>query len=194
MIESLHGRLLEKAIDSIIVDVHGVGYGLRIPLSTYYALPDEGKPVGLFVYTYVKDDGIQLFGFQSKDEKEVFLRLLKIRGIGPRLSLNVLSYLPAKDFTSVLESIDFETLVRIPGVGKKMAERMLFEMKGIIEKESRGPKGLDSDLAKQARSALLNLGFPTSHIENVIREVLKEDEAVSLSDLVKKSLKRLTKI
>jgi Holliday junction DNA helicase RuvA len=194
MIESLHGKLFEKTIDSIIVDAHGVGYGLKIPLPTYYSLPDKGETVSLYVHTYMKEDAIQLFGFQTKDEKEIFLKLLKIRGIGPKLSLNIISYLPIKNLSSALEGIDFETLISIPGVGKKMAERILFEVKGIIEKESREPKGLDSEIAKQARSALVNLGFPSSQTENVIKEILKVDNSLSLENLIRKSLKRLIKI
>lgn len=194
MIESLHGKLFEKTIDSIIVDAHGVGYGLKIPLPTYYALPEKGETVSLYVHTYMKEDAIQLFGFQTKDEKEIFLKLLKIRGIGPKLSLNIISYLPIKNLSSALEGIDFETLISIPGVGKKMAERILFEVKGIIEKESKEPKGLDSEIAKQARSALVNLGFPSSQTENVIKEILKVDNSLSLENLIRKSLKRLIKI
>jgi len=193
MIESLHGKLFEKTIDSIIVDAHGVGYGLKIPLPTYYALPGKGETVSLYVHTYMKEDAIQLFGFQTKDEKEIFLKLLKIRGIGPKLSLNIISYLPIKNLSSALEGIDFETLISIPGVGKKMAERILFEVKGIIEKESKEPKGLDSEIAKQARSALVNLGFPSSQTENVIKEILKVDNSLSLENLIRKSLKRLIK-
>lgn len=194
MIELLHGKLYEKAIDGIIIDAHGVGYGVKVPLPTFYALPEKGEQVNLYVHTYMKEDGIQLFGFQTKDEKEIFLRLLKIRGIGPKLSLNILSYLPIKDLASTLEGINFQTLISIPGVGKKMAERILFEVKGIIEKETKDMKELDSDLARQAKSALMNLGFPSSQTESVIKEILKEDKLISLKDLVKKSLKSLTKI
>jgi Holliday junction DNA helicase RuvA len=195
MIESLHGKLFEKAIDSIIVDTHGVGYGLKIPLTTYYALPEQGNNVSLYVHTYMKEDSIQLFGFLSKDEKDIFLRFLKIRGIGPKLSLNILSYLPVKDLSSTLSGIDFDTLISIPGVGKKMAERILFEVKGIIEKEEpKETKGIDSETAKQARSALINLGFPSSQTEKAIKEVLKEDKSMPLEFLIKRSLKHLTKI
>lgn len=194
MIESLHGKLFEKTIGSIVVDTNGVGYGLRIPLTTYYVLPEKGEHVSLFVHTHMKEDAIQLFGFQSKDEKEIFLRLMKIRGVGPKLSLNILSYLPVKDLSSTLEGINFETLVSIPGVGKKMAERILFEVKGIIEKEPSEPKGLDSEIARQARSALLNLGFPLSQTEKIIKDIWKEDNSISLEHLIRKSLKRLIKI
>lgn len=195
MIESLHGKLFEKTIDSIIVDAHGVGYGLKIPLTTYYALPEQGDNVSLYVHTYMKEDSIQLFGFLSKDEKEIFLRFLKIRGIGPKLSLNILSYLPVKDLSSTLSGIDFDILISIPGVGKKMAERILFEVKGIIEKEeSKETKGIDSAIAKQARSALINLGFPSSQTEKVIKEVLKDDKSMPLEFLIRRSLKHLTKI
>jgi len=195
MIESLHGKLFEKSIDSIIVDAHGVGYGLKIPLTTYYSLPEQGDNVSLYVHTYMKEDVIQLFGFLSKEEKEIFLRFLKIRGIGPKLSLNILSYLPVKDLSPALNGIDFDILISIPGVGKKMAERILFEIKGIIEKEeSKGTKGIDSEIARQARSALINLGFPSVQTEKVIKEVLKEDKSLSLEALIRKSLKHLTKL
>ena len=195
MIESLHGRLIEKTIDGIIVDTHGVGYGLKIPLTTYYALPEKGGDVTLFVHTHIKEDAVQLFGFLSKDEKEIFLRFLKIRGVGPKLSLNILSYLPVKDLSSTLAGIDFDTLIGIPGVGKKMAERILFEVKGIIEKEnSKETKDLDSELAKQVRSALINLGFPSTQIDKVIKEIMKDDKSLSLEILIRKSLKHLTKI
>lgn len=194
MIESLQGNLFEKSIDNIIVDAHGVGYGLRIPLSTYYTLPENGENVRLYVHTYMKEDALQLFGFHTKDEKDIFQRLLKIRGVGPKLSLNILSYLPVKDLSSALEGINFETLVSIPGVGKKMAERILFEIKGIIEKESKDSKSLDAEIAKQAKSALTNLGFPSSQTENILKEAWKEDKSITLENLIRKSLKRLTKL
>jgi Holliday junction DNA helicase RuvA len=194
MIELLNGKLFEKAIDGIIVDAHGVGYGLKIPLPTFYGLPEKGEHVTLYVHTYMKEDAIQLFGFQTKNEKEIFLRLLKIRGIGPKLSLNILSYLPIKDLASTLEGINFETLITIPGVGKKMAERILFEVRGIIEKEAKDTKGLDSETARQAKSALLNLGFPSTQVEGIIKGILKEEKSIALKDLVKKSLKSLTKL
>lgn len=192
MIEALHGKLFEKSIDSIIVDASGVGYGLKIPLTTYYALPDNGKTVRLFVYTQMKEDAIQLFGFMTKDEKEIFQRLLKIRGVGPKLSLNILSYLPVTDLSSALEGIDFETLISIPGVGKKMAERILFEMKGIMERQPKGTKDAGSELSKEAKSALVNLGFPLSQAEQVVNDIYKEDKSITLEALVRQALKRLT--
>jgi Holliday junction DNA helicase RuvA len=194
MIEALHGKIFEKSIDSIIVDTHGVGYGLRIPLSTFYALPEVGDVVRLHVHTQVKEDSIQLFGFMTREEKEIFQRLLSIRGVGPKLSLNILSYLPAKNLSSALEGIDFETLVAIPGVGKKMAERILFELKGIIERKPKDSKDLGSELTNEARSALVNLGFLSSKVETAIQEIWKEDGSVTLETLVRKALKRLTNI
>lgn len=194
MIERLHGTLLEKSIGSIIIDANGVGYGLRIPLSTYYILPDSDDHVSLHVHTHMKEDGIQLFGFATKEEREIFQRLLKIRGVGPKLSLNILSYLPAEDMSSALEGINFEVLVKIPGVGKKMAERILFELKGIIEREGKGAKEPEAGVIKEAKSALANLGFHASQSEKLLKELWNEDKSVSLEALVRKSLKRLTRI
>lgn len=194
MIESLHGKLFEKNIEGIIVDTHGVGYGLKVPLSTYYELPGNGQIVTLYVYTYIKEDSIQLFGFKTREEKEIFQRLLKIRGVGPKLSLNILSYLPISDLSSALEGIDFETLVAIPGVGKKMAERILFEVKGMIDTKPKEIKGSDMELTREAKSALVNLGFPSSQTDNLVREIWNEDKSVTLETLIKKSLKRLTNL
>ncbi|OPY73847.1 MAG: Holliday junction ATP-dependent DNA helicase RuvA [Syntrophorhabdus sp. PtaU1.Bin002] len=194
MIESLHGKLFEKSIEGIIVDTHGVGYGLKVPLSTYYELPGNGQNVTLYVYTHIKEDLIQLFGFKTREEKEIFQRFLKIRGVGPKLSLNILSYLPISDLSSALEGINFETLVAIPGVGKKMAERILFEVKGMIDTKPKEVKGPDTELTREAKSALVNLGFPSSQTDNLVREVWNEDKSVTLETLIKKSLKRLTNL
>ncbi|OPX98236.1 MAG: Holliday junction ATP-dependent DNA helicase RuvA [Syntrophorhabdus sp. PtaB.Bin006] len=194
MIESLHGKLFEKSIEGIIVDTHGVGYGLKVPLSTYYELPGNGQNVTLYVYTHIKEDLIQLFGFKTREEKEIFQRFLKIRGVGPKLSLNILSYLPISDLSSALEGINFETLVAIPGVGKKMAERILFEVKGMIDTKPKEVKGPDTELMGEAKSALVNLGFPSSQTDNLVREVWNEDKSVTLETLIKKSLKRLTNL
>jgi Holliday junction DNA helicase RuvA len=194
MIESLHGKLFEKTIEGIIIDAHGVGYGLKVPLSTYYALPGNGQNVTLYVYTHIKEDSIQLFGFKTREEKGIFQRLLKIRGVGPKLSLNILSYLPISDLSSVLEGIDFETLVAIPGVGKKMAERILFEVKGMIDTKPREAKESDPELTREAKSALVNLGFSSSQTDNLVKEVWNEDKSVTLETLIKKSLKRLTNV
>ncbi len=194
MIEALYGKLFEKSVDTIIIDANGVGYGLRIPLTTYYSLPDNGKMVRLFVHTQMKEDAIQLFGFKTKDEKEIFQRLLKIRGVGPKLSLNILSYLPVENLSSALEGIDFETLVSIPGVGKKMAERILFEMKGILERQPKESREVGSALSNEATSALVNLGFPASQAEQIVQEICKEDKSISLEALVRQALKRLTNL
>jgi len=171
-----------------------VGYGLKVPLSTYYALPGNGQNVTLYVYTHIKEDSIQLFGFKTREEKGVFQRLLKIRGVGPKLSLNILSYLPISDLSSALEGIDFETLVAIPGVGKKMAERILFEVKGMIDIKPKEVEGSEADPTGEAKSALVNLGFPPSRTDNLVREVWNEDKTVTLETLIKKSLKRLTSL
>src|SRR3954452_21204456 len=129
MIASLQGALLEKRPNQIVVDVHGVGYDVVIPISTYSALPDAGANVKLQVHTHVREDAIALFGFLTGEEKTLFEKLISVSGIGPKLGISVLSGLAAPDLASAIRSGDIQKLTRIPGVGKKTAERMVLELR-----------------------------------------------------------------
>src|SRR5579863_185027 len=129
MIGHLRGIVLEKHPNQVIVEAAGVGYDVQIPISTYTSLPAEGNPVALRIYTYVREDALVLFGFATPEEKVVFERLIAVSGIGPKLAVTVLSGLPTAELVTAIRSSDVQRLVRIPGVGKKTAERMILELK-----------------------------------------------------------------
>src|SRR5919108_2195679 len=132
MIAALTGRLASKAPAQITLDVQGVGYEVFIPLSTFYALPDPSELISLRIYTHLREDAIQLFGFLSAQEKDAFILLIGISGIGPKLALSVLSALSIPDFVSAVQAGDVEKLETVPGIGKKSAARIALELKDKI--------------------------------------------------------------
>ena len=138
MIALITGVLTEKFPNSVIVDVQGIGYQVHIPLSTFYHLPEISKSVTLKIYTHVREDALQLFGFLEAQEKKVFLLVLGISGVGPKLALNILSGLPLTDFIRAIMNRDVVKLSSIPGVGKKTAERLALELKDRIGGMKRG--------------------------------------------------------
>ncbi|HYP09434.1 MAG TPA: Holliday junction branch migration protein RuvA [Bryobacteraceae bacterium] len=179
MIASLRGSLLEKRPNQIIVDVHGVGYDVAIPISTYSALPDAGTEVRLQVHTHVREDAIALFGFLTADEKVLFEKLISVSGIGPKLGISVLSGLPAVDLASAIRSGDLQKLTRIPGVGKKTAERMVLELRDKVELagSTATPAPADkpapfTDIEFDVLSALINLGCNRPAAETAIRKAV----------------------
>ena len=129
MIARISGTLVYKSPAYLIVDVHGVGYRIFIPLTTFYDIPDLGQPVTLNIHTQVKQDAINLFGFYTSEEREIFQLLLAVNGIGPKLALNILSGIAAGELIKALSEGNLKRLVSIPGVGKKMAERIILELK-----------------------------------------------------------------
>ena len=129
MIAQISGTLAQKVAGEIVVDVGGVGYQVFIPLNVFYHLPEIGAPVRLHIHTHLREDALQLFGFQEPAEKQVFLQLTGVAGIGPKLALNILSGIPADELTRAIKGGDQLRLVSIPGVGKKLAERMIVELR-----------------------------------------------------------------
>jgi Holliday junction DNA helicase RuvA len=178
MIAQLRGTLLEKHPNQVIVDAAGVGYDVHIPVSTFTALPDAGASVTLRIYTHVREDALLLFGFLSSDEKLIFERLISVSGIGPKLAITVLSGLATPELLNAIRSGDIPRLVRIPGVGKKTAERIVLELKDKLLEvgagdnktgaTGAGPKlsGIDQDVF----SALINLGCAPQTAEDAIRK------------------------
>ncbi|MGH7833253.1 MAG: Holliday junction branch migration protein RuvA, partial [Candidatus Binatia bacterium] len=176
MIAKISGTLAYKAPGEIIVDVGGVGYQLLISLTVFYRLPEIGKSVALYVYTHVREDALQLFGFVEPGEKQLFLHLIGVAGIGPRLALNILSGIPADDLARALKEGDQGRLQAIPGVGRKLAERMSVELRDKLTtmpicEEARGH---DSELIRDVLSALVNLGYRPAETERTVRQVIQE--------------------
>ena len=191
MIARLEGVLREKLPEAVVLDVGGVGYEVRVPLSLFLELPDEGKTLALRIHTYVREDSLQLFGFQTNADRAAFRLLLGINGVGPRLALAVLSGIPVPKLVGAVRAGDVAVLKGIPGIGAKTAQRMLVELRdkvdGLAEAESIEPS---EDIEEATISALLNLGYPRSQALKVVRaarESLGDD--VSLESLVRESLR-----
>jgi holliday junction DNA helicase RuvA len=195
MIAQLRGTLLEKRPNQAIVDVGGVGYDVAIPVSTYSALPDAGSEVKLRVHTHVREDAIALFGFASADEKSLFEKLIGVSGIGPKLAITVLSGLATPDLVTAIRASQTERLVRIPGVGKKTAERIVLELKDKLEGVGGPavPVSIDkpavlSEVEMDVLSALVNLGCQRSAAESAIRKAAAAGAGAGFEPLFRRSL------
>jgi len=194
MIGRLRGRLLEKAPEQIVVDVGGVGYQLSVSLNSFYRLPSPGSEVDLFVHTHVREDALQLYGFLDAGERALFLLLLQVATIGPRVALAVLSGLETADLEDAIAAGDTRRLVAIPGIGKKKAELMILQLREKVRtlQQSRAASGTSRRGADagEAVSALVNLGYKQPEAE---RAVARAEEAgvVALADLIREALRRL---
>ena len=196
MIAQLSGILAQKIPGEAVVDVGGVGYQIFIPLNVFYRLPEIGAAVNLQIHTHVREDALQLFGFQDHEEKQLFLLLINVSGIGPKLAVNILSGIAAEDLARALKEADQARLVAIPGVGRKLAERMIVELKDKFA--TLAPAGQESaksdggsQLLLDAVSALVNLGYKRPEAEKLVREVLKKGER-SLENVIKETLRRMS--
>jgi holliday junction DNA helicase RuvA len=198
MIALLTGTIAYRSIDHLILDVGGVGYRLMIPLSTFYCLPETGA-VRLHVHTHVKEDAIHLYGFQTTTEKQLFILLLSVSGIGPRLALNILSNIAAGELGAALAQGDLRRLSAIPGIGGKTAERMVLELKDKIGRlvaaplpNAAVPPLKPATLLDDTLSALVNLGYK----ESLARKVLESMETgpdTTLENVLRGALKILVK-
>lgn len=200
MIAYLNGKLLAKGTNTVIIDVNGVGYEVSIPLSTYYELGEIGSVVALQIYTHVREDALQLFGFRSGLEKELFLRLLSVTGVGPKLALTLLSGMSAEELIQCLASGNLPRLTGIPGVGKKTAERLIMELRDKLKTLTSGidiAPGSAGDneitIKTDVVSALVNLGWQQALAERAVAAVLKEDKDRDFQSILKKSMKKLYK-
>jgi holliday junction DNA helicase RuvA len=178
MIALLRGVLLEKHPNQAIVEAGGVGYDVIIPVSTYTRLPEAGAEVRLRIYTHVREDTLALYGFFSQDEKTLFEKLISVSGIGPRIAMAVLSGIPAAELIATIRRGEVERLVRIPGVGKKTAERMVLELRDKMPAPSgeetsalpASPAGALTAIEQDVLSALLNLGCARAAAETAVRK------------------------
>ena len=193
MIAKVRGTLEHKTPGEVIVDVGGVGYQLFTALSVFYRLPEVGEPVTLLVYTHVREDALQLFGFFDPAEKQAFVLLTGVSGIGPRLALNILSGMAAGELLGALRDGDVARLVSIPGVGKRLADRMIVELRDKIEVLPEAvPEPADPGIRGDALSALVNLGYRRPDAERVVRQVLDQG-AAELETVLKEALRLLSR-
>ncbi len=203
MIAQIRGKLILKTVSMIIIDNHGIGYEVLVPLSTYYMLPDEGGEVSLSIYTCFKQDAILLVGFYTEQEKQLFKLLIAISGIGPRLAVNVLSGINSDEFIGAIVRNDLKRLLKVPGLGKKMAERVILELRDkmsewtakeqIIRREDQSDGETQAETQEDAISALLNLGYKEPAAKETIERVLSSEPGVnkSLDEILKQALKLL---
>ncbi|HEX2261386.1 MAG TPA: Holliday junction branch migration protein RuvA [Candidatus Binatia bacterium] len=193
MIAKISGILAHKEPGEVIVDVGGVGYHIFIPLSVFYRLPELGKGVSLHVHTHLREDSLQLFGFLEPEEKRLFLLLNGVTGIGPKLAVNILSGIPSEDLARALQAGDQMRLLAIPGVGRKLADRMIVELKDkfLARLSEEKSQGNGSQLMVDAVSALVNLGYHHGEAEKIVREIAQNGEP-KLPEVLKEALRRLS--
>jgi len=194
MIARLSGTLIERKPPWLVIDAGGVGYEVEVPLSVFDRLPQAGQPVTLLIHQVVREDALLLFGFGTRQDRELFRSLLKVSGVGPKVALAILSSVSAADFALLIESGDSQALTRLPGIGKKTAERLVLEMRSRLDgldlgadDAARGGVPRPTDAATEARAGLIALGYspaealkmtraiggPDSSAEAIIREALK---------------------
>lgn len=193
MIAWLRGRLVEKQPNRVVIDVHGVGYDVAVPLSTFYALGEAGSETVLRIHTHVREDALALFGFGTARELDLFERLITISGVGPKLALAVLSGIEPADLVRAIQRGDIKRLTTIPGVGRKTAERIALELKDRLPESAaeavrETPGGR---LREDLLSALLNLGYHRPHAERAIDAALPDEREPSFEDALRQVLRAL---
>jgi len=203
MIAYLSGKLVEKDANTVIIDVNGVGYEVSIPLSTFYELGEPGSDISLKIQTIVREDAFQLFGFKANREKELFLLLISVSGIGPKSAITALSGMSADEIISAIRGNNLARLNTIPGVGKKTAERIVIELRDKVAKlsaiageelKSEGiaaPTG--NEVFDDAVSALTNLGYQRAAAEKALNQAAQEGAEMSVQKLLRRSLQLLAK-
>lgn len=195
MIAFLHGRILDKHPQRVIVDVNGVGYSVQVPLSTFYNLGDAGADVTLRVHTHVREDALALFGFLTPLELELFERLISINGVGPKLALAVLSGIEPQELVRAVRLQDVARLTTIPGVGRKTAERIALELKDRLPRglqaDATRPRSPQDELTDDVISALLNLGYQRAAADKVVERAVADGG--SFQDVLKRALRALAK-
>ena len=198
MIAFLSGRVHDKRPNTVIVNVGGVGYEVHVPLSTFYNLGDEGDEVALRVYTHVREDALQLYGFLTELERQLFERLIAISGIGPKLAIVVLSGMEPRDLVAAVQRADVAKLTTVPGIGKKTAERIVLELKDRLAQitvpaasgAAPAPSSADQ-LRTDLLSALLNLGYHRQQAEKAIDATVTANPNASFEHAVRAALREL---
>jgi len=206
MIAYLSGKLLEKQANTVIVDVGGIGYEVTIPLSTFYELGEVGSDVQLRIFTYVREDALQLFGFKTEREKLLYMKLISVQGIGAKSGITMLSGMNADEIIVAIRTDNLARLTSIPGVGKKTAERMVIELRDKLNdltsaasqqqltSVSGGVNITTVDAVyEDALSALTNLGYQRNAAEKALKQAVQDGTEMSVQKLLRKSLQFLAK-
>lgn len=193
MIGYLKGKIISAKPTQIILDVNNVGYLIHISISTFEKISNQNE-VSLYIHTYVREDALNLYGFYTEAEKEMFELLISISGIGPKVALSILSGISVEELQSAIQSENVSRLVSVPGVGRKTAERVVLELKskvGFIE--TAASKGIDFTIKQEAVLALTTLGYSQKVADKIVRDLLSSNPAFTLEELIKKSLAELNK-
>src|SRR5437667_4756805 len=202
MIAHLSGTLLTKKPTSAIIDVGGVGYEVAIPVSTFYELGENGSPVKLRVYTHVSQDAIRLYGFKTARERELFLQLISVNGVGPGLAIKLLSGMNADEMIAAIRTNSLVRLVAIPGVGRKTAERLVVDLRDKVAalsspdleeafaaKAAAGSPASPDAMRDDAISALANLGYQRAAAEKAVKSAIDEGGELSVEVILRRSLR-----
>ena len=207
MIAHLSGTLLSKQPNSVILDVGGVGYEVNIPVSTFYDVGDEGSSVKLRIYTHVREDTLQLFGFKTTRERELFLKVISVSGIGPSLGIKLLSGMTADEMIASIRTNNLAKLTLIPGIGRKTAERLVMELRDKVAtlssteleheldtKDTGAPMTTEDSMRADVLSALLNLGYQRGSAEKAVNGAVDEGGEISVELILRRSLRKLAKV
>ena len=207
MIAHLNGTLLFKQPNTVVVDVSGVGYEVNIPLSTFYELADTGSNVQLRIYTHVKEDALQLYGFRTARERELFVNFISVSGIGPKIGIALLSGMSADELVASIKNNNLARLTLIPGVGRKTAERLIVDLRekmtAMAASQGEQEAGVqlepisvspEDSVRSDALSALLNLGYQRSAAEKAIDAVLSDGGETTVESVLRRGLRKLARV
>jgi holliday junction DNA helicase RuvA len=195
MIAYLKGNLIQKKTNQFIIDCNGVGYQAYVPLSTYLKAGEPGNPVTILIYTHMTDNSLTLFGFSTEEEKDLFLKLITISGIGPKIALNILSGIGVSDLEEAIRQGDIARISLIPGIGKKTAMRIALELQEKLALKQKILKSSSMQEREDLISAFMNMGFKRKEVEKIVDEAIKTYTLeAGLDTLLREGLKLLAKI
>lgn len=197
MIGYLTGKIISKKPTKILLDVNGVGYSVNISISTFEKLPELNESTSLYIYTSVKEDAIDLYGFSIPAEKEMFELLISVSGIGPKLAQSLLSGIQVDELKYAIDEGNLSRIIAVPGIGRKTAERLLVELRDKMDKLSEkfepAESGAPSSVRSDAIAALVNLGYNLKTAEKVVRNVMNTKTSATIEDVIKEALAELNK-
>lgn len=193
MIAWLKGLVLEKAPPTVVLNVNGVGYRIESSMNTFFTLPEAGKEVALHIHTQIREDAHLLFGFNDKLERDLFVQLIKVNGVGPKVALSLLSSLSPQLLFEAIQSQDIDSLVKVPGVGKKTAQRLLLDLKDVPQQEviriEHLPVESSPNAQQEAMSALIALGYKQHEAQKAVKRC---ELHLSCEDMIRQALKNLS--